>query len=183
MATDQPSSQIQPRPLWASNLGMWSILWGVLSLPCCAPILCIHNRLTNPSLDFHCLPSWYLVCVVVSEGLSFAAAVLLIVAGAFLRRARLSARRLHVAYAYLVLALTLCNSLLVWLGLGFAPIPPDIRAGLNVGAGLAILWATPYPIFLLIWFSRATIRQQVRTWSTSKHEGNKATPPMEPPST
>ncbi|MCX5672691.1 MAG: hypothetical protein NTU94_15345 [Planctomycetota bacterium] len=48
---------------------------------------------------------------------------------------------------------------------------------------MAVLWATPYPIFLLFWFSRAPIRQQVSTWSASKYEGNKATPHMEPPST
>jgi len=154
-------------PKWPTVVGILSLVVGFLSGSCCAPIGCIQNRLTV--LGYWDMlgsvwPPWYFVVVAVSMVLAGGASLCLLAGGALLISRRRIARRLHLVYAWVTLGLGVADALVVWVGLGISGIPDDLYGFMSLGAAVALIWALVYPVFVLFWFARATVRADVATW-------------------
>jgi len=126
-----PDTRCYPRPAWAKWIGGASVLIGLLSVPCGAPVGCVQNRVMNPCCDImeEVFPPWYLVYAGVSLQISLWASLLLMVAGALLISRHPVTRRLHLLYAWLMLGLSVLNTFVVRIVLQDA-IPPDVRASM-----------------------------------------------------
>ncbi|KPK45675.1 MAG: hypothetical protein AMK72_10685 [Planctomycetes bacterium SM23_25] len=118
-------------------------------------------------------PPWYLVYAGVSLQISLWASLLLMVAGALLISRHPVTRRLHLLYAWLMLGLSVLNTFVVRIVLQDA-IPPDVRASMSIGAFVGLGWGTVYPIFLLLWFARASVRDEVMSWAEARRQGKRA---------
>jgi len=151
---------------WPATVGVISLVVGFLSLPCCAPIGCIQNRWFNTYWDApgFSYPMWYHVVCFVSMALGLLASFAVIIGGALLISRRRIARRLHRVYAWVTLGLGVADALVVWVGLGMSGIPADLHASLSVGAGVGLVWALVYPVFVLFWFAWGSVRSDVASW-------------------
>jgi hypothetical protein len=120
----------------------------------------------------------YAPLVIGSGVLNMICAVLLIVAGIQLLKRRVSGRTLHLAYAGLRTVGVLFSLVPGWLmhvaqmeamqASGVA-MPPGLGAGFMTGMGVAGLvlgavWGLVYPVFIVVWFMRGKIREQVSAW-------------------
>ncbi|MCU0689689.1 MAG: hypothetical protein MUE97_08120 [Phycisphaerales bacterium] len=120
----------------------------------------------------------YTPLLVGSGVLNIICAVLLIVAGIQLLKRLPSGRTLHLAYAGLRTVAVLFAIVPGWLmhvaqmeamqASGMA-MPPGLGAGFMTGMGvvgivLGVVWGLAYPAFVVVWFMRGTIREQVAAW-------------------
>jgi len=120
-------------------------------------------------------PDWSLYAGAAIQLVTLCGTVLLLIAGIHLIRRRPSARTLHVAYAVcaaaaatamLAMQLALANSMR-WPGV-FSPMAGIWRAQM-IGMGIVnLVLQLAYPVFLLVWFSRSKIRQEVRGWGRAE---------------
>ncbi len=170
--THPPQVPSSARPPWATVIGVISIVWGSLGL-ICTPVSLLGNMLSNKINPRTAemqgrFPDWYATYTIAALLVQVALAVLLLIAGiCLLRRSRL-ARRLHLGYA-------VPNLLLGAVGLVVAistmsqvfqesDMPEVATASGMAGAFIGMAFVMVYPIFLLVWFSRRKIREQVQQW-------------------
>jgi hypothetical protein len=169
-----PDTRCYPRPAWAKWIGGASVLIGLLSMPCGAPVGCVQNRVMNPCSDImeQVFPLWYRIYATAFVPGSLGAAFLLIASGALLLGGDPIARKLHILYAWLMLSLSVLNVLVVRTGLQGA-IPPDVHASMSIGAFIGLVWGTIYPIFLLCWFARRRVQSEVLSWAEARRQGKR----------
>lgn len=127
------------------------------------------------------MPSWYVASQAATTVLQTALAVLLLVGGILLLRRRPASRGLHLAWAWGAAALTVLGfAIALWmmpvmereLQRAMPPGTGSVAAGaiatgamwLGVIGGFVI--GLVYPIFVLAWFYRGRIRQEVALWTT-----------------
>ena len=169
----------QPRPsAWPIVIGYVSVgvaalfllfsLWGVVSQS--TGIGSAQTRQLQESL-----PEWVHTWQIVSGVFVVCVYGVLILAGLCLAKRRPIARPLHFLYAALAVPMTIMGT---WLTLQIAECVP-MPAGANMPPGMAsmvknmmvfsallgIPFALAYPTFLVIWFLRAPIAKEVRTWA------------------
>jgi len=106
--------------------------------------------------------------------------LLLLAGGVGLVRRRHWSRAALICWAVLKIILAVANGLLVWvvqqqglqeqsrmMGPGFAPGgagATTVKAVTFFSLAFAILWGWALPVFLLIWFSRRSIKAQMAQW-------------------
>ena len=117
-------------------------------------------------------PDWYQDYTTVAGVIGMGVGVVMLAAGLATLRRRPSGRVLHLVYA----ALT-CIQIAVGLVVLIMAIPevqasgssdPAARAGLVgglIGDILGTIFGAVYPVFILIWFSRRKIRDEVAKWA------------------
>jgi hypothetical protein len=110
-------------------------------------------------------------------------ALLLVIAGILLLRRRRIGARLHVVYAALAVVEAVAKVVLAYLMSSAmadamaeaAPIPRMMQrmmaAQSRWQAVVVGITSLAYPVFLLIWFCRRTIRRQVRSWPPPRPDG------------
>ena len=104
--------------------------------------------------------------------------VVLLTAAICLLRRRTAARPLHMIYAALQIVLVSVGAIItVSMMSNFTDStqPPGgpvtgMRASMMFGAVWGVIWGSPYPFFLLIWFLRASIAKDVASWRAGPAE-------------
>ena len=150
-------------PAWAIAIGVISIIYASLGL-ICTPVSLVSSRLMPSPAGFEeMLPPWFETYSIVSGLVGMAVAVILLVAGIGLLRRRAGAVSLHVVYGWIAILMGIVGMVVIFAAFDFSRLPGPARAGAIGGAAGGII-GFAYPIFLLIWFSRAKIRQQAAAW-------------------
>lgn len=175
------SPYASPVPVWPTVIGVLGIVLGSLGLlggiwGAVAPIV-MKTLFQNTAMDPN-MPQFterWIHWTVILSVLTSAVAVLLIVAGAgILKRAAWSPRAARI-WAVLKMVLVIAN-LVVTFEIQRSALAAATQAGgpgMTVNANLimipslcfGLLWGWALPVFLLIWFSRASIKEQVSKWT------------------
>jgi hypothetical protein len=191
-----PPTSVGPLPpavnpaVWPTVIGVIAIvfgafgvlagLWGVL-----APLVMRNFETALPS-GVHvseAMSGWEEWTLPLSAAATVLAALLL-AGGVGLVQLRPWGRRLLMYWAPLKIMLAGVNGILVWhmqaemlqvQGMAWTSSAPFGPAGGNtavkafsmVSLALALVWGAALPVFVLIWFARATIREQVAKWGAT----------------
>jgi hypothetical protein len=157
-------SQDRLRPRWVAVIALISIFLG--GLPLLGFLLCLYQWATgaNPLAPPEDLPAYAKVVWVVSGVYGLVLFVLLFVGGVGLASCRPWGRTLHLVVGWV--SVVVC---LLGVGLWFLYYPlggyrdPQYadHTWKWLSAWAACMW---YPVFLVIWFSRARIRDEVKRW-------------------
>ena len=160
---------------WPGVVGSVSVVLGVLALACdaslfFAPFLylgeCSGINSARSPLSVLCL-----IYMVTIHALSGARAFTQVVAGVLLGSHRPLSRPLHLICAWTALALSAFDITGTWamaIGVSEHPLPREILVPASL---FTLAWCSAYPVFLILWFSRRTIRQQVAEWRHTARDG------------
>jgi len=156
-----PEGSLPKRLIWPVVIGITSIVLGGLRLICTPiPLFCVLGF--NQVLG--CPPHWWAVYVMLMAWVEALLALLLVAAGIALLVRRREGRPFHLGYG-------LCEIFLCIVDGAFAALfqytqdgHMPSRTGLFFWAAVATPLATGYPLFLVIWFLRPKIREQVAAW-------------------
>ncbi|MGB2819381.1 MAG: hypothetical protein WBF17_00265 [Phycisphaerae bacterium] len=154
------------RSVWPTVIGIISIILAALGL-ICTPLMTIMNTFNPASQQvYEYLPDWYRTWEVVSAFGGIIWGVLLLIAGIGLLKRRPVARTLHLVYAVSSMVVAVINGfVLVSVLSDTGGMPAPVRVGMIGGAVGGTCGALIYPVFLLIWFLRASIAAEVRSWA------------------
>jgi len=177
---------LAPRPTsWPMFLGLLTILFGIMGLLAMiggAISAFLTRTMFDPSIQNEAIAMQlkYLPWSVSQYVAGSVLAILLLVGGIILIRRRGGARRLLMSWAILKIPLVLASS-----ALGFViqremfaammknqpsgPPPPAMAAPMMesfalVGLIIGIAWGLALPLFLLVWFNRPAIRNEMAAW-------------------
>jgi len=116
------------------------------------------------------MPDWHQTYQLVSQVIWLAMAILLAVGGVMLLKRRQLARTLHVAFAVIgvVLAIGFTVVGLISTSQMQVPGPADtiVKVTTIVTTIIGMFVSLAYPVFLLIWFARAKVKQHIQTWQS-----------------
>lgn len=160
---------------WPGVVGSISVVVGVLALACdaslsFAPFLYLGECLGINSARFP-LSVLCLVYMVTIHALSGARAFTQVVAGVLLVSHQPLSRPLHLICAWTALALSALDIAGTWamtIGVSKHPLPLEVLVPASL---FTLAWCSAYPVFLILWFSRRTIRQQVAEWRHAARDG------------
>jgi hypothetical protein len=166
------------RSVWPSVIGIISIVLASLGIICMPIGLAFnsYNRMNPKQAELMAdFPSWYGTYQIASSILYVMLYVLLLVAGILLVRRRLAAARsAHLIFALAnLLALGVGMAMLAVLNQAISQsVSSDMRHGMQVGlmfgGACTLIIAGAYPVFLLVWFSRSRIRQEINAWKAAQ---------------
>ena len=160
------------RPGWATAIGVISIVLAGIGLICVptSTLLTFFFPLAQKMLKdiLRSLPDWYRQYLLLLTLIDVVVSVILLIAASALLRRRPLGRTLHLAVAVVQAVVCVIATVIgaIWLTpiagsnllIALASAIGSLVLGTPIGMGL------PYPIFLLIWFNRAKIKQQVSAW-------------------
>ncbi|MDY7009556.1 MAG: hypothetical protein SVV80_02240 [Planctomycetota bacterium] len=154
----------QKPPVWHKVIGIISIVFGSLGIVC-TPISLGANA-ANPTHKeaMKMFPDWWQSYTVFSSFLGIAFAILLLVAGISLLRRRPAGRPLHLIYAGVTIIMAVVGIVAMVSMINTDSIPVEMRTVIITSAVFGILFGSAYPVFLLIWFLRPGIRNEVASW-------------------
>ncbi len=120
------------------------------------------------------MPDWNQTYQWVSHLLWIATSVLLAIGGIMLLKRRHLGRTLHVAYALIGIVLAVAGTAVTLVMMNQMTMPANMpghmqsfmRTSMIVGAVIGLPFAMAYPVFLLIWFGRAKVKQHIQTWQS-----------------
>ncbi|MCE5326754.1 MAG: hypothetical protein LLG01_10085 [Planctomycetaceae bacterium] len=151
------------RPVWPIVIGIISTILGSLSvLGGLGGVLtagAIAKFGTAPNL-YDYAADWYRPFMTILGVIGLGASACLLIGGIRLLKRRPVARMLHLVYALaaiVVASVNLCGQVAA---LDFSSMPAPLRFGTIIGFA-AMPLSVAYPIFLIVWFSRAKIRSHV----------------------
>ena len=158
------------RPGWATAIGLISTILASLFLV--FMLIGLATRSVTSKLDLgtetfnieDCFPDWYATyqTVIILLGIAFAA--LLLVCGIAALRKRAATRALHLVWAGIYIVVSVVQNVIEITYIDLSSASPTMRAVLVLGIIIMIPLSLAYPVFLLIWFNRAKIKQQISTW-------------------
>ncbi len=168
-----PAGQpLQPsgRPKWATAIGLISIIVASLLL------VFMLIGLAKKSIAFKLgpgtftvsieeyFPHWYTTYQTVTISVGIVFAVLLLVGGIGALRKRAPTRKLHLVWAGIYIGVTVIRNVIEITYIDLSSAPSWMRSTMGLGIIIMIPVSLAYPVFLLIWFNRAKIKQQISTW-------------------
>jgi len=167
-----PVDQYAPpprRPVWPIAIGVISIVLGSLGLICTPIVMAISAH--GPRVDqvHELFPDWYDSYTKAAAVVGLVGSALLLVAGVYLLKRRPTAKTLHVTYALIQVFAAVVNAILI--ATAFLPsirrsgAPEHVKASIIAGWVVGLAVGLVYPVFLLIWFYRFRIAQQINQWS------------------
>lgn len=167
---ESPTGPGERKPAWPIVIGIISIALAGLGL-----VMNLSGLITGgvPSTQQGVQmswPEWFTKYARVSALAGMAIAVLLLAAGIALVRRRTAARPLHMTYAVLGIISALVGAVVgisvsKQVEVSDAQAAQVMRIAMLIGGIFAAAIAMVYPIFLLIWFDREKIRQQMQSWA------------------
>ncbi len=163
-----PPQKAPSKSSWPTAIGVISIVLGSLGL-ICTPLSALVNKFNPQAKDMQAkFPDWWMTYSTASLPVGIALAVLLLVAGICLLKRIHASRALHLTYAGANIAWAVIGSIMVITVLfpSFleSDMPKAVAMGAIGGAIVGMAFGMVWPIFLLVWFRRRKIRQQVQGW-------------------
>lgn len=167
-----PGEALEPtkRPRWPTATGVISVVLAGLGLVC-TPIGLAMKNLTSklapgtPTVNIEdYLPDWYGTYQTVAILVGIALSVVLLIAGISALRKRAAARTLHLAWAGISIVVSVIHNVILLAFIDLSSAPPEMRFAMVPGIIIGIPVGLAYPVFLLIWFNRAKIKQQISAW-------------------
>ncbi|MGQ9651521.1 MAG: hypothetical protein ACUVXJ_15550 [Phycisphaerae bacterium] len=170
-----------PIPVWPTVIGILGIVLGSLGLlggiwGAVAPFVMktfFQNMAVDPNMSY--FSEQWTQWTIISSGVSIAVAIVLIVAGAgMLKRTTWSPRvariwaviKMVVVVVNLVVAFQIQQSTMQTMAQTGGPGTVIDVSFLTIPAiFVGLIWGWALPVFLLIWFSRASMKEQVSKWT------------------
>lgn len=163
-----PTGYYVPQPkrsVWPTVIGVISIILAAMGL-LCGPVMTVINAY-NPATQkvYEFLPDWYRTWEIGSMFVGIVFSTILLIGGILLLKRRPAGRTLHLLCAALSILIAMVNGLVLASVIGnTAGMPGPMRLGMIGGALGGSCGGLIYPVFLLIWFLRGAIRQEVDGW-------------------
>jgi len=174
------------RSSWPTVIGVISISLASLGL-ICIPISVAGTALSpsSPQID-EFMPAWFSVYQMTSYAISMGMSVLLLVAGILLLKRRPAGRTLHLVHAMISMVMAVFGAVITVMIVSRMAegAPAPMRAAFIGGAIGGTVFGMAYPIFLLVWFFRRKIVDEVYTWTavpTAAADPYAQQPPPGPP--
>jgi hypothetical protein len=160
-----PGSPQRRKSTWPTVIGILSVVFASMALVCLPAMTAWNAANPHSKKVYSYLPDWYRPWEIVSMFGGIVFAILLLSAGVTLLKRRPVSRALHLAYGGLSVAISLINTVILFVALSeITGAPGPVKAGM-IGGGIGgTCGGLIYPIFLLVWFSRAVIAREVNTW-------------------
>ncbi len=178
--SEQPPLQPQyappeKKPAWPIVIGIISIVLASLGL-LCFPLSIVSNKLNPEAVEWEkSLPDWYSTYTIVVSLFGVGMTIGLLIGGILLIRRRAIARPLHMLYgafgAFMCILGFVMLFTVVLPSLSAANFPPEREIIVKIVSVVGTIVGAVYPVFLLIWFSRGRIRDQVRSWAAGADLG------------
>ena len=161
---------------WSKVIGIISIVFGGLGLLCQSVSMTINAFTKSVAYRqgaYNARPEWFSTYLIVSSVVGIVVSVLLLSGGICLLRRRRSGRSLHVTYGILAIATTIITQIIsvvfIYPPMFHSLVGSNVaeigeKAGTIGGIIFGAVYSLAYPIFLLVWFSRKRIKQEVATW-------------------
>ena len=168
-------AQADAKPAWPTVVGIISLCIGVgFGLWTTVALIINAAGLGNAQQRemMESVPEWVKSLQLASGLFAIATYVLLAIGGAALLKRRRLGRTLHVAYALAGIVMAIAGTAITVTMMNHMQAPANtpgemqqiFRISMIVGAIIGLPIALAYPVFLLIWFGRAKIKQHVQTW-------------------
>jgi hypothetical protein len=158
---------------WPKVIGIISIVLAGLGL-ICTPIGLATRQAAGPAgaEAMAGAPAWYATYQVVSALAGIVVAALLLVAGILLCKRRPAGRTMHIAYAILNIVVAVGNVIAAVTAASNIDTGPN-EAALFVpvligGMVVGLVIGLAYPVFLLVWFTRTKVRDEVAAWTAGR---------------
>jgi len=161
---EAPQGLPPKQPIWPKVIGIISIVLASLGLICTPISLLVSMRGANAEEALKFFPDWWLAYTTVSCVVGVLQAILLLAAGIVVLLKRPAGRVLHLVYAVIAIVLGIASSAIGATSILTADMPAPIKIGAAAGVFIGVLVGMIYPVFLLIWFLRPKIRDQVAAW-------------------
>ncbi len=181
--TDSQPMNVYPAPgvSDASTKPTWPTVVGIISL-CLAGffgLMTIIGQIINFSginpqqrEIMKNAPDWVEPMQLSAGAFAVIAYIVLAIAGANLLKRRLLGRKLHLVYAVMGIVVAVAGLAIgltiVSIAQPPANMPPAAQSAfkisMTVGPIIGLPFALAYPVFLLIWFGRAKVKQHIQTW-------------------
>ncbi len=164
----QYSSPLPARPVWPIAIGVISTVWA--SLAVLGGIVAVFTSGAKarfgrgPNL-YDYAADWYALFLTVIAVAGAAIAVCLLIGGISLLKRRPFARTFHLMYGILTIVISAVSLAGQITALDFAAMPTALRIGTIVGFA-SMLLGIAYPVFLIIWFSRRKIMNDLDAMRT-----------------
>ena len=157
-------AEVLRRPAWATAIGVISVVFGSLGVICTPVNLVMQQR--NPAMKaiFEHAPEWFRAYVLVSQAIGIVMALWLLAAGVLLLGRKPSAGLTHVAYSSVSLVMTVVGTAVTAVAMSSGTMPENVAAPAQFGLCIGMVIGPAYPVFLLIWFMRRKIRQEMASW-------------------
>jgi len=169
-------TQADAKPSWPTVVGIISLcvaglfgLWTIIGQ-------IINSTGINPQQRemMKNAPDWVEPMQLAVAAFGVATYVVLAIGGVRLLKRLRAARTFHVAYALMGIVMAIAGLVFGIMLMNYMQMPSPAPAGMQpflkvsmiFGAIVGLLFALAYPVFLLIWFSRAKIKQHVQTWQS-----------------
>lgn len=188
-----PVGNAAPSPsAWPTVLGVIAIVFGVLGtlggawgalVPLFPRFLGPRAVTSSPAFEsLHAMESWYPLTVALAL-LALALALLLLAGGVGLLRQRRWGVATCRAWAGLKIVLVAITTAVTFAmqqrvvlpavqaqatATGPAPSGAIFTATLYAGAGFSLMWGWALPVFVLIWFGRRRVREEVAAWKSER---------------
>ena len=159
-----PVPPAQPPRKWPTVVGTISAILGGLGVVC-TPVN-VGMQYVNPAQHqlLGTLPPWFQQYTLAGAAIGFVFAALLLAAGLLVLKRRQLGRTLHLVYCAIGLISAVVNVLVMLTAFAAPGIDPNMKVGLAIGLGCGLPLGLAYMIFLLVWFLRRSIAEEVRQW-------------------
>jgi len=179
------------QPAWPTVVGIISLCVAGLSLACDTIgligqlIVMLFVQPSVGAMQPGFRPGWATASTLLTTGADMIATVVLLIGGVLLLKRRPLARPLHLVYGVATFAIVMINATMFVVmirqatvaaatmpatGPASGPAMPSAARGMLFGGitgGIGMAISLIYPIFLLVWFLRRPIVEQVRQWAAS----------------
>lgn len=163
---DGPWPGLPPKQsVWPKVIGIISTIWGGLGLVCLPVNIFMALRMQVPQANNPVtFPDWYMQFQTVGYVAGALFSTLLLAAGITLLQRKAVGRTLHLVYAIVSTAwLCLVTPILI-VAFGQAKMDPRFQGMMTCVMILVMVLGLVYPVFLLVWFLRRKIREEVQSW-------------------
>jgi len=160
-----PYVAVGPRktPSWAIVIGVISIVLAGLALICTPISLAVTALIPEGTEVYECYPPWYRTYTMFTAMLGIVMAVVLLLAGISLLRRRNIAAALHLAYGVISAIMVILNIGIMAASIDIPEVPDATKPGL-IGGMIGSFIGLVYPVFLIVWFMRRKIREEMANW-------------------
>jgi len=165
------------KPSWPTVVGIISLcVAGIFSLMMIGSLAISAAVQNNPQQRriMADMPEWIASWQykAISGTFTIGAYAVLAIGGVMLLKRRRAGRALHMAYVMMGIVLAIAGSVVTLMMMDHMPATPNAPPQAHaiqqittvIGFVVGLAFALAYPVFLLIWFSRAKVRQHVQTW-------------------